>query len=280
MFGKWHLGNAAGRAPTNQGFDEWYGIRDSSNESQRSTMNDTPYIWEGKAGEPSTAGEGVQPRDAPHRRSRGHRAGGRLHDAQHAGPQAVLPLPSVHADPLPDAAAPGVRGQDRRRRHRRRDGGNGSQRRRRAGRDRAAGHRAQHDRHLGQRRRRRGAPAVARNVGPWRGFYNTAMEGGIRTPVHDPLARPHPRRTGLQRDRAQHRRLHDAGARGRRRGAEGPRHRRRRPAAVLRGQSGESNREELPLLRPGRSGPGGQVGRLEAALRLAGRAGPAGRARR
>ena len=49
LFGKWHAGNAAGRAPTNQGFDEWYGIRDSSNESQRSTFNDTPYIWEGRA---------------------------------------------------------------------------------------------------------------------------------------------------------------------------------------------------------------------------------------
>src|SRR5262245_36449382 len=53
LYGKWHLGNAAGRSPTNQGFDEWYGIRDSSNESQRSTMGDTPHIWEGKAGEAS-----------------------------------------------------------------------------------------------------------------------------------------------------------------------------------------------------------------------------------
>src|SRR4030095_16861460 len=39
MFDKGRLGNAAGGSPTNQGFDEWYGIRDSSNESQRSTMN-------------------------------------------------------------------------------------------------------------------------------------------------------------------------------------------------------------------------------------------------
>ena len=53
MFGKWHVGDTAGRAPTHQGFDEWYGIRDSSNESQSSTFNDTPYIWEGQAGEPS-----------------------------------------------------------------------------------------------------------------------------------------------------------------------------------------------------------------------------------
>ena len=25
LFGKWHAGDAAGRAPTHQGFDEWYG---------------------------------------------------------------------------------------------------------------------------------------------------------------------------------------------------------------------------------------------------------------
>ena len=30
MFGKWHLGDAAGRYPTDQGFDEWYGIPNSS----------------------------------------------------------------------------------------------------------------------------------------------------------------------------------------------------------------------------------------------------------
>ena len=33
MFGKWHLGDSKGRYPTNQGFDEWYGIPNSSDES-------------------------------------------------------------------------------------------------------------------------------------------------------------------------------------------------------------------------------------------------------
>lgn len=33
MFGKWHLGHTEGRFPTNQGFDEWYGIPNSSDES-------------------------------------------------------------------------------------------------------------------------------------------------------------------------------------------------------------------------------------------------------
>ena len=62
LFGKWHLGgnNWANRAPTNQGFDEWYGIPLTSNEAQTTTMPnfdprtmEAPYIWEGKAGEPS-----------------------------------------------------------------------------------------------------------------------------------------------------------------------------------------------------------------------------------
>jgi arylsulfatase len=33
MFGKWHLGHTKGRFPTDQGFDEWYGIPNSSDES-------------------------------------------------------------------------------------------------------------------------------------------------------------------------------------------------------------------------------------------------------
>ena len=33
MFGKWHLGQTEGRFPTDQGFDEWYGIPNSSDES-------------------------------------------------------------------------------------------------------------------------------------------------------------------------------------------------------------------------------------------------------
>ena len=33
MFGKWHIGDSKGRYPTDQGFDEWYGIPNSSDES-------------------------------------------------------------------------------------------------------------------------------------------------------------------------------------------------------------------------------------------------------
>jgi len=40
MFGKWHLGRTEGRFPTDQGFDEWYGIPNSTDESVYSEMQD------------------------------------------------------------------------------------------------------------------------------------------------------------------------------------------------------------------------------------------------
>jgi arylsulfatase len=33
MFGKWHLGHTEGRMPVDQGFDEWFGIPNSTDES-------------------------------------------------------------------------------------------------------------------------------------------------------------------------------------------------------------------------------------------------------
>ena len=38
MFGKWHLGRTEGRFPTDQGFDEWYGVPNSTDESTYSSM--------------------------------------------------------------------------------------------------------------------------------------------------------------------------------------------------------------------------------------------------
>ncbi len=37
MFGKWHLGRTEGRFPTDQGFDEWYGVPNSTDESAYSS---------------------------------------------------------------------------------------------------------------------------------------------------------------------------------------------------------------------------------------------------
>jgi arylsulfatase len=60
LFGKWHLGGTdwlGKREPTQQGFDEWFGIPLSSNEAQGSTntnpANAEPFIWEGNAGAPA-----------------------------------------------------------------------------------------------------------------------------------------------------------------------------------------------------------------------------------
>lgn len=59
-FGKWHLGDIPGRYPSDRGFDEWYGIPRTTDESQfTSTVGfdasvvDLPYIMRGRAGQPS-----------------------------------------------------------------------------------------------------------------------------------------------------------------------------------------------------------------------------------
>jgi hypothetical protein len=66
LYGKWHLGDTEGRLPNNQGFDEWWGYRNTADECGFTTYAlfnavakarglDTPKIWEGKKGQKSTA---------------------------------------------------------------------------------------------------------------------------------------------------------------------------------------------------------------------------------
>ncbi|NMT03462.1 sulfatase-like hydrolase/transferase, partial [Vibrio parahaemolyticus] len=38
LYGKWHLGDQKGRFPTDQGFDEWYGIANTTDESEYSSQ--------------------------------------------------------------------------------------------------------------------------------------------------------------------------------------------------------------------------------------------------
>ncbi|NIM42456.1 MAG: sulfatase-like hydrolase/transferase [Hydrogenophaga sp.] len=59
-FGKWHLGDVEGRYPSDRGFDEWYGIPRTTDESQFTSsigfdpsVVELPCIMEGVAGEPS-----------------------------------------------------------------------------------------------------------------------------------------------------------------------------------------------------------------------------------
>jgi len=59
-FGKWHLGDRPGRLPSDRGFDEWYGIPRTTDESQFTTsigfdpsVAEVPHVMAGRAGEPS-----------------------------------------------------------------------------------------------------------------------------------------------------------------------------------------------------------------------------------
>jgi arylsulfatase A-like enzyme len=59
-YGKWHLGDSEGRYPNDQGFDEWYGIPNSSDESMWAQQKDfdpsvahLEYLMEGRKREQS-----------------------------------------------------------------------------------------------------------------------------------------------------------------------------------------------------------------------------------
>lgn len=59
MFGKWHLGDREGRLPHQRGFDTWYGIPRTSNETMFTSspgfdpsVVDIPQVMEGVAGQP------------------------------------------------------------------------------------------------------------------------------------------------------------------------------------------------------------------------------------
>ena len=59
-FGKWHLGDRPGRFPHERGFDEWYGIPRTTNESMfpdapgfDPAVVPLPYVMEGRRGEPA-----------------------------------------------------------------------------------------------------------------------------------------------------------------------------------------------------------------------------------
>jgi hypothetical protein len=60
-YGKWHLGDREGRYPKDRGFDEWYGIPRTTNESMFTSspgfdpeVVPLPYVMEGVKGKPAT----------------------------------------------------------------------------------------------------------------------------------------------------------------------------------------------------------------------------------
>ena len=189
LYGKWHLGGdrPEGREPSQQGFDEYYGIPRTSNEAQTTiaqgqTAPDTSFIWEGRAGEPS---RNVKPFNMETRRTIDRESAERSvafieRNARQRKPFFLYyPMTQIH---FPTLAHPDFVGKT------------------------AAGDigdaMAEMDANVGrvldaidrlgiarntivlwctdngpeQRRPWRGSP------GPWSGFYNTVMEGGIRTP--------------------------------------------------------------------------------------------------
>lgn len=72
MFGKWHIGDIPGRFPTDQGFDEWYGVANTTDESEYSSqfqydeeLGTKPMIVEARKGQ---VPRDVKPYDVPARR--------------------------------------------------------------------------------------------------------------------------------------------------------------------------------------------------------------------
>ncbi len=192
LFGKWHLGGAnwiANRTPIDQGFDEWYGIPNTSNEAQWTTSpelnpnpRDTSFIWEQKAG---SAPQKVKVFDLDTRRTVDREAALKSvafieKNARERKPFFLYyPMTQIHFPTLTHPDFVGKTGAG--------DVGDAM-----ADVDYNVGlllsalRRLNLDRNTlvmwctdnGPEGRRpwRGSP------GPWRGFYNSVMEGGIRTP--------------------------------------------------------------------------------------------------
>jgi arylsulfatase len=192
LFGKWHLGGSnwiAHRTPIDQGFDEWYGIPNTSNEAQFTSAPDydpatspTPYIWEQKAG---GAPRQVKVFDMESRRLVDREAALKGVDFMERSVQAgkpfflFYPITQIH---FPTLAHPDFAGKT----------GAGDIGDAMADVDYNVGLilAALERLHIGRntlvfwctdngaegRRPWRGSS------GPWRGFYNSVMEGGIRTP--------------------------------------------------------------------------------------------------
>jgi len=73
MFGKWHIGDVPGRFPTDQGFDEWYGVANTTDESEYSSQfqydaeaGTKPFVQEAKKGE---VPRNIKSYDVPARRN-------------------------------------------------------------------------------------------------------------------------------------------------------------------------------------------------------------------
>ena len=64
LYGKWHVGSKVGRLPSDQGYDEWFGINEGSNAAAYTstpqfdpTVAEVPHLWQGVKGHPSVQTE-------------------------------------------------------------------------------------------------------------------------------------------------------------------------------------------------------------------------------
>ncbi|MCB0488074.1 MAG: sulfatase-like hydrolase/transferase [Cyclobacteriaceae bacterium] len=192
IFGKWDVGGPGWegkREPMDQGFDEWYGIPGTSHVSQFTSFEGfdpksqpTPYIYEGVKGSPSKKVKefNLESRRTLDREAAEHAVTFIEKQAKSKNPFFIYyPMTQLHFPALPHPDKAGTTGAG--------DMGDAM---------------ADVDYNVGlimsalkrmkidnntlviwctdngaeMRRPWRGSP------GPWRGYYNTAMEGGIRTP--------------------------------------------------------------------------------------------------
>lgn len=191
LFGKWDIGgdNWLGkREPTHQGFDEWYGIPGTSHLSQFTSMKgfpkaqEIPYIWEGTAGQMSKK---VKAFDLTTRRTIDREAAEKSvtfirKNAEKKKPFFLYyPMTQLHFPALPHPDKAGTTGAG--------DMGDAM---------------ADVDYNVGLILKELEKLGIDKNTiviwcsdngaelrrpwrgssGPWRGYYNSAMEGGVRTP--------------------------------------------------------------------------------------------------
>ncbi len=188
-YGKWHLGDVPGRFPSDRGFDEWYGIPRTTDESQFTstvgydpTVADIPHIMQGRRGQPSTA---VKVYDLESRRGIDAELVDRaiaFMQREHAAGRPFflyLPLVHLHFPTLPHRDFAGRTGQGD-----------------------FADAMVELDHRVGQVADAVAALGIAEQTafvfcsdngpefrapyrgtaGPWRGTYHTAMEGSLRVP--------------------------------------------------------------------------------------------------
>jgi arylsulfatase A-like enzyme len=192
LFGKGPLGGTnwiSGRTPIDQGFDEWYGIPNTSNEAQVTTTpgfdptkTEAPYIWEQTAG---SAPKKAKVFDLESRRTVDREAAHKSiafmeRNVKEGKPFFVFyPLTQVHFPTLPHPDFAGKTGAG--------DIGDAM-----ADVDYNVGLITAAVKKLGIERNTlviwctdngaEGRRPWRGSSGPWRGFYNSVMEGGIRTP--------------------------------------------------------------------------------------------------